>query len=237
MEENDVIEIDFRQILEATKKVFKPCLAIILLCSIVFFAVTYFILPKEYTATAKLIVVQKSNSQSQQVTYSDIQASQKLVTTYSEIMKSEAISDDVIRNLKLDIDSEKYNKIVTISSANDTEVINVSVVTEDPQLSADLANEVVEVFTRKIYSIMQIENVTILNEAKIPDEKSGPNTLKNTLLGFAVGIVLSGCLVMFVLLTDRKVKSEEEVKKIFNYPIIGIIPEVELKVTGKGQKK
>ena len=87
---------------EIVKKYFKPFTLIILATSIVAALVTLFLIPKKYTAEAKLIIVQKSNPDSQQISYTDLQTSQKLVNTYSEILKSEAISDDVIRNLKLD---------------------------------------------------------------------------------------------------------------------------------------
>ena len=49
------------------------------------------------------------------------------MNTYSEILKSEAISDEVIRNLKLEeLDTEGYQKIVKISSVKDTEVITIA---------------------------------------------------------------------------------------------------------------
>ena len=52
---------------------------------------------EEFTATAKLIIVQKSDAASaqQNYTYSDLQLSQKLANTYSQIIMSEAISDPV----------------------------------------------------------------------------------------------------------------------------------------------
>ena len=107
-----------------------------------------------------MIIVQNSSTDNTQMTYNDIQTSQKLVNTYSEILKSEAISDDVIRNLRLaqeGIDHQVYLDMVEIDSVNDTEVIEISVTSFDPQESADIANEIVSVFQRKIVTIMNIE--------------------------------------------------------------------------------
>ena len=146
---------------------------------------------------------------------------------------SEAISDPVISNLdlfnKYEIDSEEYEKIVSVSSANNTEVINVEVKTNDPVLSAEIANEVVRVFEEKIYDIMQIENVTTLTDAKVPTKKSGPSTLKNTAIGGILGLLICAVIVIIQLFTDTKVKTEDEVKKIFDYPIIGSIPDFEVR--------
>ena len=230
-------EIDLTQIFEIIREKLILFILICMVCCTIALCITKFVMKEEYTATAKLIVVQKSDSASaqQNYTYSDLQLSQKLAATYSQIIMSEAISDPVITNLNLydkyGIDSEKYGKIVKVSSANNTEVMNIEVTTNDPQLSADIANEVVDVFEEKIYDIMQIENVTTLTDAKVPQKKSGPSTLKNMAIGGIVGLLICAGIVVLQLFTDTKVKTEEEVKKIFDYPIIGSIPDFEIKDT------
>ena len=227
MNENDEIEIDLSRVFEIIKKHFKLFALIILATSAVAALVTLFLIPKKYTAETKLIIVQKSNPDSQQISYNDLQTSQKLVNTYSEILKSEALSDEVIQNLKLDdLDTEGYQKIVKISSVKDTEVITVAVTSKDSKEAATIANEVVRVFQDKIYSIMNIENVTVLNSAKVPEKKSSPSTMRNTLVGFLLGCVIDGCIVVYLLLNDRNIRTEEEMKQIFDYPIIGLIPDM-----------
>jgi len=233
---DEEIEIDLLQVFEIVKEKLILFILICMVCCTIALCLTKFAMKEEFTATAKLIIVQKSDSATQQnYTYSDQQLSQKLAATYSQIIMSEAISDPVISNLNLydlyEIDSKKYEKIVKVSSANNTEVINVDVTTNDPVLSADIANEVVKVFEDKIYDIMQIENVTTLTEAKVPQKKSGPSTLKNTLIGGILGVLICAAITIIQLFTDTKVKTEEEVKKIFDYPIIGSIPDFEIKDT------
>ena len=230
-------EIDLTQVFEIIREKLILFILICMVCCTIALCITKFVMKEEYTATAKLIVVQKSDSASaqQNYTYSDLQLSQKLAATYSQIIMSEAISDPVITNLNLydkyQIDSEKYGKIVKVSSANNTEVMNIEVTTNDPQLSADIANEVVDVFEEKIYDIMQIENVTTLTDAKVPQKKSGPSTLKNMAIGGILGLLICAGIVVLQLFTDTKVKTEEEVKKIFDYPIIGSIPDFEIRDT------
>lgn len=227
-------EIDLLQVFEIIKEKLILFILICMLCCTTALCITKFAIKETFTATAKLIVVQKSNSASaqQNYTYSDQQLSQKLASTYSQIIMSEAISDPVIANLdlfnKYGITSNTYEKIVKVSSANNTEVMDVSVTTNDPVLSADIANEVVRVFEDKIYDIMQIENVTTLTNAKVPTRKSGPSTTRNTAIGGLIGLLICGVITMVQLLTDTKVKTEEEVKKIFDYPIIGSIPDFEI---------
>lgn len=230
MSHNDDYEISLVQIWEVIKKNFVIFLAILIVFGTIAFAGSKFLMEKKYSATATLIIVKDNdNAVSQTFTYSDVQLSQKLVSTYSQIMLSEAISDTVIANLdlgnKYGIDSGIYKKIVDITNANNTEVMEVSVTTNDPHLSADIANEVVEVFQEKIYDIMNVDNVTILNKAKVPTAPSGPNAKINTAIGVLVGMVVCFAIIIIKLLTDTKVKTEEELKAIFDYPIIGLIPD------------
>ncbi len=238
MNNKNVETIDLLELLRICKKNLLIFISICLFTGAIAFCFTKFFVKEEFTANAKMIIVQKSDAASSQqnYTYSDVQLSQKLANTYSEIIMSEAISNVVINNLDLDdlygIDSEKFSKIVTVSSVNSTEVISIDVVTNDPKLSADIANEIVSVFEEKIYDIMQIENVTSLTEAKVPLKKSGPSILKNTTLGILLGLVICGIIAIKILLTDTKVKSEDDIKKIFegcNYHIIGNIPELNIK--------
>ena len=83
---------------------------------------------------------------------------------------------------------------------------------------------------------MNVENVTVLDVAKVPEEKSGPSNVKNGLIGGAVGVVISGLIVVYKTLTDTKVKTVEEVKDIFDYPIIGNIPLTDLDKYRKGDE-
>lgn len=111
MNEKEEIEIDLSRVIDIIKKHFNLFVIIILIASIIAALITMFLIPKKYTAEAKLIIVQKSNPDSQQISYNDIQTSQKLVNTYSEILKSEAVSDEVIKNLELDVKNIDHSSL------------------------------------------------------------------------------------------------------------------------------
>ena len=235
-EDNDTI--DLLKLFEIVMKNIVWFIIVIILCGTVAYAGTTLLIDKTYSATATVIIVQNNNSNaSQAVTYNDVQLSQKLVSTYTQILQSEAIGDSVVANLdlydKYEIDTEKLNKMVEVKAASNTEVMNITATTKDPKLSADIANEMVSVFKKKIFDIMSVENVTVLNSAKIPTKPSGPSTLKNTAIGMMIGAVLCGIYAVIVLLTDTKVKTEEDVKKIFDYPVIGVITEFKVEERGK----
>ena len=235
--EQDEVYIDLTRFWETFKKCWGWCVAITLVLTIVAYLFSAFLIPEEFTATSRLIVVQQQNSDAnQQITYNDVQLSQKLVNTYSEIIKSEAVLDQVSENLNIIYDAEELKKMLSVASVNNTEVFDVSITSNDPELSADITNEIVDVFRDEVMDIMNVSNITILNEAKVPTEKSGPSNIKNAAIGFMAGFVISGLIVVVRTLKDTKVKTEDEVRAIFDYPIIGVIPNVDLSKYNKGGK-
>lgn len=221
--------IDFGRIWDIVTDNFRKYIVIILLFGIAAFGGTKYLLPKEYSATATIVIVQNTDTAGQGITYNDVQLSQKLVSTYSRILMSETVGDDVYRNLSLDkhgIEAGDYKNIVKVSATANTEVLDVKATTGDPELSAQIANEVVRVFTNKIYKIMNVRNVTVLDSAKVPTSPSGPSLKRNTLLGLAIGIIICALMVLYKNLTDTKVKTDEEARTVLGFPIIGVIPEM-----------
>ena len=234
MKEYEEYEIDLLQVLEVVKKNLILFMIICGICVTVGFAVTKLFMEEEFTSSSDVIVVQNKDEKSSNndITYSDVQLSQKLANTYSQILVSDIVTDKVVDELNLlnekGISSSGLKRMISAENINSTEIIRVHVKTNDPKLSADIANKVVEVFKEEIYGIMEVDNITILNPAKVPTEKSGPSTVRNMAIAGLIGLVICGIITLIKVLTDTKIKTEEEVKAVLSYPIIGIIPEIKV---------
>lgn len=216
--------IDLKKIWDVIRKNAVLFTVIILACCAAAFGGSKFLLKKQYRATATVVIVSNND---QDITYNDVQLSQKLVDTYSRILTSETVGDRVISNLGLEMTSSDFKKIINVSSSSNSEVLDVSATTEDPSLSADIANETVSVFSNQVYKIMNIRNVTVLDTAKPPLNPSGPNLKRNVLLGAAIGFLLCALIALWKSLKDTKIKTEDEVKRLLYYPVIGSVPEQE----------
>jgi capsular polysaccharide biosynthesis protein len=226
MNKNDYeYEIDFSQIIGSIRKLLLPILIICLSTAILSLLATTFFIDKQYKAAGKLIVVQSLSQDQSQLSYNDIVISQKLVDTYTQILLSDRIGDLVIDEVDSEFTTEDYKKLLKVSSVNDTEVISVAIETLDPELSANIVNITLEVFKEEVSSIMSIENVSILTEAKVPVNPSSPSIAKNTIIGLLIGILISGGLVLYNILKNNFVKDEEELMALLGLPVIGIIPD------------
>ena len=214
--------LDLKKIWKIFQKDWKKYALVVLACTITMFLASSFLMSKSYSSTASVIVVSNNNQ-----TYSDVQLSQKLTSTYGRIVTSDTVAEKVISHLGLFITTDQFKDIVKTNYADNTEILDIIATTSDPELSARIANTTVDVFTQQLYKIMNVENVTLLDSAKVPERPSSPNVKKFTALGFALGLLISAVIVVIKSLLNNKVSTEEDAKRVLYYPVIGTIPDLQ----------
>ena len=157
-------------------------------------------------------------------TATEITVNSKLVSTYSELVKSKNILRQVISNLKMKIDEEQLRKNITVSSVKDTELIQITVKNVNPSYAAQIANEIAKVFTEKVKEIYKIENVQIVDEAEVPDEPSNINHKKDVAIFALIGLVISIGYVLLLNMLDTTVKTPEDIEEGLKLPVLAAIP-------------
>lgn len=230
MNEKEIYLID---LVDLIKKVFKHLFLIIIL-TILFglgsFAYSNFVVTPSYNANATMIISSSSKNEDQQdladIDFYQIQANKALISTYSEIVKSKGIADQVIKNLSLNMGYEEFSKKVSIEPVKDTQIISVNVVDSVPARAMDIANETANIFKSSIGDIMKVDNVQILDGATIPVEPVSPNISKNTLVGAIIGFIIGIIISLFKELYDISIKSVDEVEEYLNLPVIGVLPDI-----------
>ena len=220
-------EIDLKELFNIfwSKKI------IILIVLAVFTAVgfiyeTSFKTPK-YTSSTTLVLAMSTSEKDKgenAITTTDITLNSKLVSTYSEMVKSKDVIRTVISNLKIDEDEEELRKNVAVTSVEDTELIKIEVTHKNPRYAAKIANELAKVFSDKVNEIYKINNVYILDEAEIEDEPSNINYVKDILIFVLAGLVISVGYVFIANMLDTTVKTTEDIEKACNVPVLATIP-------------
>lgn len=84
---------------------------------------------------------------------SSVALSERLTSTYSEMIVKEPVLAEVIERLGLSITSEALQTMVRVSPVKDTQLIRVSVESTDPGAAAAIANALVQVFGEQIKEI------------------------------------------------------------------------------------
>jgi capsular exopolysaccharide synthesis family protein len=85
--------------------------------------------------------------------YSSVMLSEQLTSTYAEMMTKDPVLNEVISQLGLSMSAGKLKGLLTVAPVRDTQLIKITAETTQPQLSADVANSIAAVFSKRIMDI------------------------------------------------------------------------------------
>lgn len=220
------VEIDVLALLQKlwTKKVFILFTAFYV--AVFSFLGTYFFIQPTYTSTTRIYVVNQATDNNN-LSAQDLQAGTYLVNDYKEIITSNDVLSEVIKDEKLNMTEAELAKMISVDIPTDTRLISISVKAKTGQDAQVLANKVREVASKKIKNVTKVEDVTTLGEAKLPESPSSPNIKRNVLLGAVLGgfLAVVGVLVREIL--DDRVRRPEDVEDALGMTLLGIIPDTD----------
>ncbi|UXH43186.1 Wzz/FepE/Etk N-terminal domain-containing protein [Rossellomorea vietnamensis] len=219
--------ISLKELIQTLKKRMSLIIILTLMAVLVSAAISYFALTPIYQSSTQLLV-NKSNDDQQSFNVGEVQTNLQLINTYNVIMKSPAILDIVIDDLKLDMTTGALNEKVTVQSEKDSQVVNISVQDEDPKQAAAIANKIAEVFQTEIVKIMNVDNVSILAKAELGENPSPikPQPLLNIAIALVVGLMAGVGLAFLLEFLDNTVKTEQDIEKGLELPVLGVIPTI-----------
>lgn len=149
-----------------------------------------------------------------------------LVPTYSEMIKTSVVADEVMAELNLSLSHEQFRNKVDVSHVSDTELIQIVATDTNPELAADIANHTAEVFRESIVDILNLRNVRVrvIDEAQVPTSPinsiSPVNVAIAGVLGFMIAVFIGFVREYF----DNTIKTPEDVEKHLGVPVLGMIP-------------
>ena len=216
--------IDLREYFAIIKKRFWIIAIITVVAMVVSGVISFFVLSPVYEAKTTLIVNTEKSEETQMITGDQFSVSQKLAVTYGEIIKSRAVLESVISNLKLDSEYEDLVEKITVSPVKDTQIISISVQDTNPKKARDIANEIPKVFEKEVKRITKANDIQVIDKAILPENPIKPNKIMNVAIAAVLGMMI-GLFVVFVLeYLDNKIKTPQDVEKHLDLPILGVIP-------------
>lgn len=199
-----------------------------------------FVTPMYESYTTLLLVKGESEGAQQttsdSITTTDLTLNSKLVSTYRELIRSKDVLRQVISNLNINVNEDDIRNNITVTSVEETELIEITVQNEDPTYAAKIANEIAKVFTEKVAEIYKINNVHIIDEAEIENTPSNINHVKDVVIFTAIGLIIAVMYVLIANMLDTTIKTAEDVEKLFKVPVLANIPLYNFE-NGKGGKK
>ena len=182
-----------------------------------------------YQAKTTVVIANNDEKSSTTTTLNDVNMSQKLTTTYSEIAKSELVLGQVVENLGLDTSVKSLGGNVTVKPVDDTAILSITVKDRDAEKSAVIANEIAKVFTNEITKIYKLENVSQLSIAVAPEAPANNTLMRDLLLALAVAVLGVTGFAFLKFDLDDTVKHGDEIEKTIGLPVTGKISKNDIK--------
>ena len=228
-------EIDIKDFLGYLKKYLIPMIVVALIATggSIFYNLAIKT-PMYKTSTTVVLAQQTSDKTTSSVTLNDISINQKLVATYTEIVKSKLVLEQVIDDLKLDTTAEKLAKHVTVTAIEDTEILKITVEDGNRIAAAQIANKIADVFTKEIVNIYQLNNVSVIDVAQVNDKQSNNTTVRDAAIAMLLSVFGVSAIAFIIYYFDDSIKYSEDLEKKIGLPIAGKIikSEIEKKTIG-----
>ena len=224
---DDEIEIDLWELFQILLKNWLWILLSTLGYAILGLLITMFLITPKYRAEATMIVNTRQD-QTATVTNDQITSAQKLVDTYSIIIRSRRVIDPIMEKLNIEADYESFVKNIIVESVNDTQVMSIQVENKDPEIALQVVQEIVDRAPGAIISTVEAGSVNVVSEPYVNSEVPvSPSKLKNTAIAAFIGLFISSGAFLLIAFFFFSFKSEEDIQKQLGLVTIGIIPTTE----------
>lgn len=193
------------------------------------FSIATFAIAPTYSSSIMLYVNNSSFSlgnTSFSISASEITAAQSLVKTYGEILNNRTTLERVAEKAKVPYSAEELSEMIVSLPSNETEIMKVTVTTENPYESAKIANCIAEVLPVRISEIIDGASMEVVDSAAVDLEKIAPSITKYTAIGLVLGVLLSTIMIVISALLDGTIHDEEYILRTYDYPILAKVPDL-----------
>lgn len=185
---------------------------------------SYYHVVPQYQSTTTLLLIPNSASESKEVANLELLMNSELITTYSNIAKNAKVLKQTIHNLGLDMTEKELLNAMQVNVIEDTYVIKITVSNTDPQKAMQITKELSNVFLNEIEQIYHLDNIGVVDEAEVAKYPYNVNHIKDLILFFGLGIMVSLVYVGLIYIFDNTLKKEEDIENYMQIKSLGNIP-------------
>ena len=218
-------EITLKGLLE----IFLPKLWIValvaILCAGVLGVYTY-TRPNTYTSDITIIV--KADTEGVP-TNAAIDGMQSLASDYRVILSTRTFRDSVLERLEGydDLTSDNVGSMMGIAGIDETSAFSMSVTSTDKYLAYALASTMADCAPEHIADVYPYSvKVTVVEEPRVALTANGKGTVRNTIIGFAGGLIVSLLAIFVMARLDVVIHDRKKIEDAFDIPVLGVIPRI-----------
>ena len=193
------------------------------------FSFAAFMITPTYSSSIMLYVNNSSFSLGNtnfSISSSEITAAQNLVKTYGEILNNRTTLERVIDKTRIPYTYRELSGMIVAEPSNNTEIMKVTVTTENPYESAKIANCIAEILPIRVSEIVDGASMEVVDSAVPEFEKVGPSITTYTAVGLVLGVLFMVVLLVILALKDDTIHDEDYVLQNYDCPILAKIPDL-----------
>ena len=219
--EEQVISIS--EIIDAVKKRWKIIALCTLISTLVSGIFSFFIIAPTYEASTK-VFIGKEESSVENYNYNDITMYQKLLKTYSELIKTKDLINRSITNSEYELEVEDVLNNVSVTTVADTQMIQIAYKSTSPNIAKNMLENITNEFITTAQELVPNGNVRVLETVELPEEPVAPNKKMNIAIAFILGMMVGLGIVFLLEYLDNTYKNKEQLEKDLDIPVLGVIP-------------
>lgn len=226
--------VNIAEYLGEIKKNWKIIIVVVLSFILISGLYTTFFMKQEYEANVKVFIgKQKFQNTTENYNNEEISLYQRLITTYSEVIKSKklinkSINDSKINNLSNKDEKITYDSVIsnfTVNPITNTQIIEVKYKSLNPQKSYDLLYSTTEnliAYSKELYPTV---NIKVVEQVHV--DYSDLISKKNMIVGASLilGLLTGIGIVIAAMYFDNTFKNKGVLEEEIGIPVIGVIPD------------
>lgn len=224
------------EVLDGIKDKWKNIVLIVLSFLLISSIYNIFFINKEYEANVKIFIgKQKFKNITETYNNEEINLYQRLITTYSEVIKSKKLINESIKGSKMNYLQDKYKNInydllmenLTVNPIANTQIIEIKYKSLNPQQSYDLLYSITENLISYSKELYPNVNITILEQVHVNLKPLMNKKLTIIGLGLILGLIIGIGGIIGVMYLNNTYKNQKSLEEEIGLTVIGVIPKID----------
>ena len=224
------------EVLDGIKDKWKNVVLIVLSFLLISSIYNIFFINKEYEANVKIFIgKQKFKNITETYNNEEINLYQRLITTYSEVIKSKKLINESIKGSKMNYLQDKYKNInydllmenLTVNPIANTQIIEIKDKSLNSQQSYDLLYSITENLISYSKELYPNVNITILEQVHVNLNQLMNKKLTIIGLGLILGLIVGIGGIIGVMYLNNTYKNQKSLEEEIGLTVIGVIPKID----------
>lgn len=218
------------------KSKWKSIVVITLSFMLLFSVYSIFFIKQQYEANVKVFVGKQQFQNVEQV-YSneEVLLYQRLITTYSEIVKSKKLINNAITESKINLSKDKNAmpevtveaalKKLSVQPIDETQILQINYISNNAQEGYDMLYSITEnliAYSKELYPTV---NIKVLEQVSVEHGNLMSKKLMFTAIGLALGLAIGIGVILLIAYIDNTFKNKKQLEQELEISVLGVIPE------------